>query len=203
VTAGRCLYARRTAHFGDFRDAFGLRRSREIRTHQRPDGQAILSPALRKYWHSRSWRHALGNAFLCFLPEQGGLARYRDRLFSGRTGQRRILFVGRFRPGYRNGCRNRVAPRVRNFSRHLAAGQIEIVRGRDWYLNGDLVDPQWIIGRLNEKLTGALGKGFEGLRASGNAFWLASKHWREFCAYEDEVNHSFADKRWLSCAPIP
>jgi hypothetical protein len=92
---------------------------------------------------------------------------------------------------------------VPNFSRHLAAGQIEIIRGRDWYLNGDLVDAQWIIGRLNEKLIGALGKGFEGLRASGNAFWLASIHWREFCAYEHEVNHSLADKKVVVLCTYP
>jgi DNA-binding CsgD family transcriptional regulator len=92
---------------------------------------------------------------------------------------------------------------VPNFSRYLAAGQIEIIRGRDWYLNGDLVDSQWIIGRLNEKLTGALGKGFEGLRASGNAFWLASIHWREFCAYEQEVNHSLADKNVVVLCTYP
>ena len=92
---------------------------------------------------------------------------------------------------------------VPNFSRYLAAGQIEIIRGKDWYLNGDLVDPHWIIGRLNEKLTAALRKGFEGLRASGNAFWLASRRWKEFCAYEHEVNHSLADKKVVVLCTYP
>ena len=45
---------------------------------------------------------------------------------------------------------------VPNFSRYLAAGQIEIIRGRDWYLNGDLVDPHWIINATLIALAGAL-----------------------------------------------
>ena len=41
------------------------------------------------------------------------------------------------------------------------------------------------------------------MRASGNAFWLASIHWREFCAYEQEVNHSLADKNVVVLCTYP
>src|SRR5665213_2359367 len=59
------------------------------------------------------------------------------------------------------------------FDRALETGSIEILPGREWYLAAGGVDPKKIIGEWHEKLEGALAKGLEGLRVSGNEFWLA------------------------------
>src|SRR5260221_3378635 len=63
------------------------------------------------------------------------------------------------------------------FDRQLGAGAIEIVRGADWYLSGDGFDLQRIMGGWNSKLEGALARGYDGMRVSGDAFWLGTEHW--------------------------
>jgi len=80
---------------------------------------------------------------------------------------------------------------------HLAAGRIEILQGTDWYLRGNEFDLQRITGGWNEKLRGALAEGFDGMRVSGNAFWIESNHWQAFCEYEHELDRSLAGQRMV------
>lgn len=79
----------------------------------------------------------------------------------------------------------------------LAAGRIEILQGTDWYLRGNQFDLQRITGGWNEKLGAALAKGFDGMRVSGNAFWIESNHWQAFCEYEHELDRSLAGQRMV------
>jgi DNA-binding CsgD family transcriptional regulator len=74
----------------------------------------------------------------------------------------------------------------------LAAGSIDIIPARELYLQGDRFDLQRITGAWNEKLRGALTKGYDGMRVSGNAFWLDTNHLRDFCDYEHELDKSLA-----------
>ena len=37
-------------------------------------------------------------------------------------------------------------------------------------------------------MAAALGAGYDGLRLSGNAFWMATNHWDAFCKYERELD---------------
>ena len=77
------------------------------------------------------------------------------------------------------------------------SGQFEILPGYDWYLKGDEFDSKKITSGWHEKLQFALDKGFEGLRISGNAFWLQSNHWKAFCEYEQELDESLHDRPML------
>lgn len=79
----------------------------------------------------------------------------------------------------------------------IAAGRIEIVSGTDWYLRGNQFDLQRITGGWNEKLNGALARGFDGMRVSGNAFWIESNHWQAFCEYERELDRSLVGQRMV------
>jgi DNA-binding CsgD family transcriptional regulator len=79
----------------------------------------------------------------------------------------------------------------------LAAGRIEILQGTDWYLRGNEFDLQRITGGWNEKLRGALAQGFDGMRVSGNAFWIESNHWQAFCEYERELDRSLVGQRMV------
>jgi DNA-binding CsgD family transcriptional regulator len=85
----------------------------------------------------------------------------------------------------------------------LAAGRIEILQGTDWYLPGDQFDLQRITGGWSEKLRGALAKGFDGMRVSGNAFWMASNHWQAFCEYEHELDHSLTGQKMVVLCTYP
>lgn len=86
---------------------------------------------------------------------------------------------------------------VPDLQAQFAAGRIEIISGSDWYLRGDQFDLQRITGGWNEKLRAALAQGFDGMRVSGNAFWIESNHWQAFCEYEHELDRSLAGQRML------
>jgi DNA-binding CsgD family transcriptional regulator len=86
---------------------------------------------------------------------------------------------------------------ILDFDRYQTAGQIELVAGSEWYLDGDDFDLQRITGGWRDKLNAALARGYDGVRASGNAFWIGTKHWKEFCEYEQELDRSLADQKMI------
>ncbi|MGH6811430.1 MAG: MEDS domain-containing protein [Methylocella sp.] len=86
---------------------------------------------------------------------------------------------------------------IPDFDQHLAHGRIEILQGTDWHIKGDQFDLNKITGGWREKLNGALAVGYEGMRVSANAFWFESKHWKEFCEYEHELDRSLAGQKMI------
>ena len=84
-----------------------------------------------------------------------------------------------------------------DLDQHLARGDIELLPGREWYLEGDQFDLKRITGGWSEKLHSALAKGYDGIRISGNAFWIATNHWTSFCEYEHELDRSLADQNMI------
>jgi len=91
-------------------------------------------------------------------------------------------------------ARQALSQAVPAFDRYLAARSIEIVSAREWYLDGDRFDLKRIIDGWHEKLIGALSRGYEGMRASGDTVWLEAKHWKDFSAYERELDESLAGR---------
>jgi hypothetical protein len=55
------------------------------------------------------------------------------------------------------------ASRLPGFDRYRAAGQIELLKGSEWYLKGDEFDLQRITGGWNKKLSAALARGHDGI----------------------------------------
>jgi DNA-binding CsgD family transcriptional regulator len=86
---------------------------------------------------------------------------------------------------------------IPDFGQHLAHGRIEILQATEWYLKGDQFDLRRITSGWSEKLSGALAKSYAGMRVSGNAFWFESKHWKEFCEYEHELDRSLAGQKMI------
>jgi MEDS: MEthanogen/methylotroph, DcmR Sensory domain len=86
---------------------------------------------------------------------------------------------------------------IPDFERYQQAGQIELLPGSEWYLNADDFDLQRITGGWNEKRRAAEAKGYDGVRASGNAFWIGTKYWKEFCEYEHELDRSLAGQKMI------
>jgi DNA-binding CsgD family transcriptional regulator len=79
----------------------------------------------------------------------------------------------------------------------LRSGQIQIVPGKEWYLNCGQFDRKRVIDGWREKLDRALANGYSGMRVSGDGSWIASKYWSEFCAYEEELDRSIAGQRMI------
>jgi DNA-binding CsgD family transcriptional regulator len=100
-------------------------------------------------------------------------------------------------PITQTGARNALRRAVPDFDRHLAAGQIELLQGTEWYLKGDQFDLKRITRGWSEKLRGALAKGYDGVRISGNAFWIETNYWKAFCEYEAELDRSLAGQRMI------
>src|SRR6266700_1514200 len=88
------------------------------------------------------------------------------------------------------------------FDQALSAG-IEIVPGREWYLEIGRVDPKKIISGWQAKLRAALARGYDGMRVSGNAFWLNTSHWKEFREYERQVDEAFSGLPMIALCTYP
>ena len=92
---------------------------------------------------------------------------------------------------------------VSGFDRYVHNHSIEIIPGRELYLNGDEFDLKRVIRNWEEKLDYALAHGYAGLRLSSNTAWLKKKHWSAFNDYEGEVNDFIAKRRVLALCTYP
>jgi hypothetical protein len=87
---------------------------------------------------------------------------------------------------------------VPNFDQHLKNGQIEILPHTQWYLKGGKFDSKRVLNGWVNRCDQALAKGYEGLRLTGNTFWLEKKDWRKFTDYEEEVNNLIGRYRMIA-----
>jgi DNA-binding CsgD family transcriptional regulator len=83
---------------------------------------------------------------------------------------------------------------IPNFDRFLMNRSIEILSGHQWYREKDQFDSKRIASSWNEKLRSALASGYKAMRVSGNAFWLGTKQWSDFCVYERDFEASIVGK---------
>jgi PAS domain S-box-containing protein len=79
----------------------------------------------------------------------------------------------------------KAVPDVRSL---VEKGRLEIFSEPDWYLKGDNFKLENLLQALNEKVTSALNRGFSGIRASGDLFWLEQKYWNAFYGYEKHLH---------------
>jgi len=79
-----------------------------------------------------------------------------------------------------------------------ARGQIEFLDYRDWYVRDGGFDADRVLRGWAEKEAAALRSGFEGLRLTGNTFWLEKKDWRDFTDYEAAVNDVIGRHRMMA-----
>ncbi len=72
---------------------------------------------------------------------------------------------------------------VPDIDAYLEKGQIEIISYTSLHVTGSIYDSERVINGWIEKLNHALESGYEGLRLSGNTFWLEKKDWSYFVDY--------------------
>ena len=92
---------------------------------------------------------------------------------------------------------------VPDFDRYLNDQSIEIVLARDWYLQNGRFDRKRVTGGWNEKLARASARGYAGVRVTGDSAWLEKQDWKDFCEYEDSINHSIANQRLTVLCTYP
>ena len=71
-----------------------------------------------------------------------------------------------------------------DFDSYLKKGQIEFIPYDKWYLRNGVFNSKRVLKGCLRKLDNALSKGYEGLRLTGNTFWLEKKDWKKFTDYE-------------------
>jgi PAS domain S-box-containing protein len=79
--------------------------------------------------------------------------------------------------------------------RYFADESIEIVPAPDWYLPDGTFDLNRVICGWNEKLARSSARGYAGVRVTGDTAWLEHKDWRDFCEYEELLNHAVTNQR--------
>ncbi len=84
------------------------------------------------------------------------------------------------------------------FEARLRKGQIEIIRHTDWYLKDGTFDQQRVLDGWVDKLGNALANGYDGLRLTGNTFWLEKETWKAFTEYEEAVDRVIGNYNMLA-----
>lgn len=90
-----------------------------------------------------------------------------------------------------------------DFDQFLNKGQIEIIPYNEWYLKSGRFNSKRVLNGWVEKHNQALVKGYEGLRLTGNMFWLEKKDWRDFSNYEEAINNVISNYRMLVICSYP
>lgn len=81
---------------------------------------------------------------------------------------------------------------------YLKEGQIEIISYTEWYLKDGVFDSKRVLNGWVEKLDSALENGYDGLRLTGNTFWLEKDDWGDFTDYEEEVDRILGNYNIIS-----
>jgi PAS domain S-box-containing protein len=91
-----------------------------------------------------------------------------------------------------------LAAAVPDFGAYLRKGQIEIIPHSDWYLRGGTFEADRVLDGWVRKLESARAAGFDGLRLTGNTFWLEPRDWRAFTDYEAQIDDVIGKYRMLA-----
>jgi C4-dicarboxylate-specific signal transduction histidine kinase len=92
---------------------------------------------------------------------------------------------------------------VPDLDQYLANHSIEIVAAGDWYLQDGMFDLNRVISGWSEKLASASARGYAGVRVTGDTAWLEKKDWKDFCEYEESLNHAVANQRLAVLCTYP
>lgn len=85
-----------------------------------------------------------------------------------------------------------------DLEKYIKSGQIEIIPHTKWYLKGGAFDSDSVLKGWIDKLNKALNKGFDGLRLTGNTFWLEKEIFQDFTDYEEAVNEVIGNYKMLA-----
>lgn len=95
-------------------------------------------------------------------------------------------------------ARRELKKKVRNLDDLIKKGQIEILDYSRWYTKPGYFDPEKVLRAWIEKERQALKRGLDGLRLTGNTFWLEKRDWQNFANYEATINSVIGKYRMLA-----
>ncbi len=87
---------------------------------------------------------------------------------------------------------------VPGFQTFLDKGQMEIFPYTDWYVKEGQFEMKRILSQWAAKHDEALARGYDGIRVSGNPFWISNKKdWDDFAEYEASIDGIIGDYKIL------
>ena len=95
-------------------------------------------------------------------------------------------------------ARDALGREVPELEEYIRKGQIEILDYSQWYTAGGGFESHRVLQGWVGKLQAALDRGFEGLRLTGNTFWLEKSDWQDFTEYEATVDGVIGQYRMLA-----
>ena len=81
-----------------------------------------------------------------------------------------------------------LAKAVKGLEDYIKRGQIEILDYSQWYTKSGTFDAPKVLQGWVEREEQAIRNGFDGLRLTGDTFWLEKQDWSAFSDYEEEVD---------------
>jgi PAS domain S-box-containing protein len=81
---------------------------------------------------------------------------------------------------------------------YLEKGQLEIIPYYYWYVKDGTFDSDRVLNGWIEKLKKALANGYDGLRLTGNTFWLEKEDWNDFVDYEKDVDRVISNYQMMA-----
>jgi hypothetical protein len=78
---------------------------------------------------------------------------------------------------------------IPDLNNYLEKGQIEIIPHFDWFIAEGAFDSERILNSWVEKLLHASDSGYDGVRLSGNTFWLEKEDWNNFVEYKKQTDN--------------
>lgn len=90
-----------------------------------------------------------------------------------------------------------------DFGRYLKKRQIKITSYAEWYLKDGVFNLQRVLDAWTNELNQALTKGYDGMRVTGNTFWLEKRDWRNFAEYEAAVNSIIDKSQMIAICTYP
>lgn len=87
---------------------------------------------------------------------------------------------------------------VKNLDKYIKKGQIEIIEASQWYTKDGKFEAEKALKGWLKREKDALKKRFDGIRLSGNTFWLRSRDWKPFMDYEGKVQDLIENHRMIT-----
>lgn len=87
---------------------------------------------------------------------------------------------------------------VKNLDEYIEKDQIEILDYSQWYTKSGRFDSDKVLQGWAERENQAVKRGFDGLRVTGNTFWLEKRDWKDFSDHESSVNKVIGKYRMIA-----
>ncbi len=95
-------------------------------------------------------------------------------------------------------ARTALAKEVENLDNYATTGQMEIMDDNEWYTKMGKFDGNHTLMSWIDKEKWALDNGFDGIRFTGNMFWLERRDWKNFMNYEAALDSLITGHRILA-----